>query len=148
MPDEISAQLTEKEVRPDWLVHGNRMRDIRLDDHTLVMMIRRGDDYIVPKGDTELQPGDKVLCITGEQAGLPADYTVSRREGFRHRVVKTIGGFVKTGRGADRGAVSGGTYPEAGGDGPDFDIGTDEVRDDVRFYEEIMEDEEHAERGE
>src|SRR5699024_11242684 len=61
MPDEISAQLTEKEVRPDWLVHGNRMRDIRLDDHTLVMMIRRGDDYIVPKGDTELQPGDKVL---------------------------------------------------------------------------------------
>ncbi len=81
MPDEVKAQLTEKEVRPDWLVHGNRMRDIRLDANTLVMMIRRGDDYIVPKGDTELRPGDKVLCITGEKARLPEDYAVSGREG-------------------------------------------------------------------
>ena len=29
---------------------------------------------------------------------------------------------------------------------PDFDIGTDEIREDSRFYEEIMEDEEDAER--
>ena len=63
MPDEVKAQLTEKEVRPDWLVHGNRMRDIRLDANTLVMMIRRGDDYIVPKGDTERRPR---LCARWE----------------------------------------------------------------------------------
>lgn len=152
MPDEVKAQLTEKEVRPDWLVHGNRMRDIRLDANTLVMMIRRGDDYIVPKGDTELRPGDKVLCITGEKARLPEDYAVSGREGFRHKALRTLGSFVRRGRrvghtpdGADDGAFvsadSGAETPL-----PDFDIGTDEIREDSRFYEEIMEDEEDAER--
>ena len=153
MPDEVKAQLTEKEVRPDWLVHGNRMRDIRLDANTLVMMIRRGDDYIVPKGDTELRPGDKVLCITGEKARLPEDYAVSGREGFRHKALRTLGSFVRRGRrvghtpdGADDGAFvsadSGAETPL-----PDFDIGTDEIREGSRFYEEIMEDEEDAERG-
>lgn len=151
IPDEIRAQLTEKEVRPDWLAHGNRIRDIRLDRNTLVMMIRRGDDYIVPKGDTELYPGDKVLCITGEQAPLPEDYAVSRREGFRRKALRTLGGF-----GRREGSV--GPAAEAdehaaylaaeSGCPSDFDIGTDEVRYDSRFYEEIMEDEEQLDHGE
>ena len=64
MPDEVKAQLTEKEVRPDWLVHGNRMRDIRLDANTLVMMIRRGNRYLVPNGSRKLYPGDKLLVIS------------------------------------------------------------------------------------
>ena len=85
IPDEIKAQLNEVEISEDWLVHGNHMRDIKLAENTLVMMIRRGDDYIVPKGDTELYPGDKMLCITEEQAALRADYAVSHPLGWRGR---------------------------------------------------------------
>ncbi len=151
IPDEIRAQLTEKEVRPDWLTHGNRIRDIRLDRNTLVMMIRRGDDYIVPKGDTELYPGDKVLCITGEQAPLPEDYAMSRREGFRRKAFRPLGGFGRR-EGSAGPAVEADEHAAylaaESGCPPDFDIGTDEVRYDSRFYEEIMEDEEQLDHGE
>lgn len=151
IPDEISAQLTEREVKAEWLVGGNRMRDLKLDDHTLVMMLRRNDDYIVPKGDTELQPGDKILCIIGESDALPADYTVSRK-GIRGRVRRAMRRSASKGKEEER-------YPQVtsldeesmiyaaaeSGDSDeirDLDTATQErVFHDPRYDEDIMEDE-------
>lgn len=90
IPDEISAQLTEKEVGSHWFAHGKFLKDINIDDNTLVMMIRRGDDYIVPKGDTELVEGDKLLCLTGEADTLPADYAVLPKERFGAKLRKRL----------------------------------------------------------
>lgn len=77
MPDEIQAALTEMEVGPDFLKHGNTLREITLQPNTLVMMIRRGDNYIVPKGDTVIEVGDRILFISTDSAALPDDYTAS-----------------------------------------------------------------------
>lgn len=78
MPDEIKAALKEMEVKPEFIASGRQLKDVTLDANTLVMMIRRGDEYIVPKGDTEIFVGDKILCITSDVSELPDDYSVSR----------------------------------------------------------------------
>ena len=78
IPEEMKAALTEMEVKADFLAGGNTLKDIKLKPNTLVMMIRRGDNYIVPKGDTEIEVGDKILFISTNAAELPEDYSVSK----------------------------------------------------------------------
>lgn len=137
IPDEIKAQLTEVEVSESWLAHGNHMRDIKLAEHTLVMMIRRGDDYIVPKGDTELYPGDRMLCITEGQASLPDDYSVSRPKGWRGKAEAFVARLQKKAKSAVR---RGGDDDESdayiAADGP----GVSGSGGDPRFDEDIMDD--------
>ena len=88
IPDEIKATLTEREVKREWLTQGNRLKDLALDDKSLVMMIRRDDSYIIPKGDTELLAGDKILCISDDrQTNLPSDYATGGRT-FRNHMKK------------------------------------------------------------
>ena len=53
-------------IDPSHLVSGNTLRDMHLSDGMLVMMIRRGGEYIVPNGSVQLQPGDKLLIIKKE----------------------------------------------------------------------------------
>lgn len=137
IPDEIKAQLNEVEISEDWLVHGNHMRDIKLAENTLVMMIRRGDDYIVPKGDTELYPGDKMLCITEEQAALPDDYAVSHPLGWRGRAEAFVARLRKKAKSAVR----------RSGDDDESDAyiaadspGVSDNPGDPRFDEDIMDD--------
>lgn len=90
IPDEIKATLTEREVKREWFTRGNRLKDIKLDDKSLVMMIRREDSYIIPKGDTELHEGDKLLCISDEhQTSLPSDYATG--SGSFRRGMKKLG---------------------------------------------------------
>ncbi len=88
MPDEIKAALTEMEVGTDFLKHGNTLKEITLQPNTLVMMIRRGDNYIVPQGNTVIEVGDKILFISTDAASMPDDYVsrTSRREMLKERL--------------------------------------------------------------
>ncbi len=45
------------------LAEGNTLRDMHLPEGSLVMMIRRGTDYLVPNGTLPLLPGDALLII-------------------------------------------------------------------------------------
>lgn len=131
MPDEIKADLTEVEVRPEMLAHGALMRDLRLDKHTLVMMIRRGDDYIVPKGDTELHEGDKMLCVKAESDRLPEDHAVAPVTGLRGKALKAFAGLFGKERPSSPSSprleeVDPGQCVDDSG--TEFDIGTDDVR--------------------
>ncbi|MDE6127239.1 MAG: potassium/proton antiporter, partial [Muribaculaceae bacterium] len=45
------------------LAAGNTLSQITLPEGSLVMMIRRGDRYIVPNGQRRLLPGDSLLII-------------------------------------------------------------------------------------
>ncbi len=154
IPDEISAELTETEVRPELLAHGNKLKNVRLDSNTLVMMIRRGEDeYIVPKGDTELMVGDKLLCISGGASELPEDYTVTRRERFMQKARRLADGkwlaqLVDRKSSVKRVDAVSADDEETGSGASDFDIGVDdELRTGYRFDSEIMEDENDVRRG-
>lgn len=64
VPDHIRSEFSELEVNKGMIRNGSTLKDIKLPGHTLVVMVCRGDDYFVPKGDTELYPGDKLLVVS------------------------------------------------------------------------------------
>ena len=66
LPDEVKAKLTELKVSEEFLVNGDTLRNINLPKDILVMMIRRGDNYIVPRGDTQILVNDILLFIKEE----------------------------------------------------------------------------------
>ena len=66
LPDEVKAALTEVDIVEGGVRDGAQLRDVKLPEKTLVMMIRRGERYIVPNGSTVLHKGDKLLLISEE----------------------------------------------------------------------------------
>ena len=65
-PEEVKAALSEVDIVEGGVRDGAHLRDVTLPEKTLVMMIRRGDKYIVPNGSTVLHKGDKLLLISEE----------------------------------------------------------------------------------
>lgn len=64
LPEDISATMTECEVTPDMLYEGETLRTLRIAPKTLVIIIKRRDgEYVVPRGDTRLRVGDKLLLL-------------------------------------------------------------------------------------
>ena len=41
-----------------------RIREISLPRNTLIVLLRRGDRAVVPKGDTRVEPGDVLVFLT------------------------------------------------------------------------------------
>lgn len=64
LPDHVKAALTEMDVNAAMLSNGNTLKEIDLPPQTLVMMVKHGDEYIVPKGNTHIYLGDTLLLIT------------------------------------------------------------------------------------
>ncbi len=70
LPDKIKSALSEIEVREAFLAKGEQLKDISLPPNTLVVMVKRGEDYFVPTGGTELKLGDKLLVLTDNDVEL------------------------------------------------------------------------------
>ncbi len=64
IPDSIKSNFTEIEVTDSMLRHGCTLRDIAIPDNTLVVMISRAGDNFVPRGNTELAVGDRLLLVS------------------------------------------------------------------------------------
>lgn len=64
VPDHIRSEFSEIEVNASMLKGGDTLKDIRLPGHTLVVMVYRHEKYFVPKGLTQLLPGDKLLVVS------------------------------------------------------------------------------------
>ena len=62
VPEDI-AITSEITVTPELLKHGNTVRQLGLEDNALPIMLKRAGKYIIARGGTELQEGDKVLLI-------------------------------------------------------------------------------------
>ena len=62
VPEDI-AITSEIKVTPELLKHGNTIRQLGLEDNALPIMLKRGGKYIIARGTTELQDGDKILLI-------------------------------------------------------------------------------------
>ena len=64
LPDEIDSQLHDITLNEEMLVHGNRLADMNIPKGSLVMLIKRGNEFLIPNGQMELHVGDKLLFIT------------------------------------------------------------------------------------
>jgi len=69
VPEDI-AITSEIKVTPALLLHGNTIRQLGLEDNALPIMIKRGGKYIIARGATELQEGDKLLLIAKKEDDL------------------------------------------------------------------------------
>jgi cell volume regulation protein A len=74
MPEDIKSTMTEIALDETILDHGKRLMDIQLPEHTLAVMVKRNNLYFIPKGNTELRPGDKLLVITNNEDALLETY--------------------------------------------------------------------------
>ncbi len=64
VPDDIKSNFSEIEITDSLMHHGSTLRDIDIPDNTLVVMISRSGDYFVPRGNTELAVGDRLLVVS------------------------------------------------------------------------------------
>ncbi len=71
LADELPTSLQTLTLTPDHLAKATTLRDMQLPPGNLVMMIRRGNRYIVPNGTRHLQPGDTLLIIKEDSANKP-----------------------------------------------------------------------------
>ena len=63
LADEHATSLEKLVLRPEHFAQGCTLRDMQLPAGSLVMMVKRGDRYIVPNGKVELTVGDVLLII-------------------------------------------------------------------------------------
>lgn len=68
LPDEIQSSATEKAVTEDMLAVGTQLKDMSIPPQTLVIMVRRGEDFFIPTGISNMQVGDQLLIITDQDA--------------------------------------------------------------------------------
>lgn len=80
LPEEIQSSATEIEVTPEVIADGNRLREISLPPQTLVIMVRRGEDFFVPTGQSELAEGDQLLVLTDNDVEMANRYKEEQEE--------------------------------------------------------------------
>lgn len=74
LPDGIKSVMSEIEITPAVLKHGNKLMEFVLPDHTLAVMVMRDNHYFIPKGNTVLQEKDKLLMISDNDDALLQAY--------------------------------------------------------------------------
>lgn len=63
LSESIPTKLDAMKVSEAMLAQGNTLRDMHIPKGTLVMMIKRGKDFIVPNGNVEIKKNDTLLII-------------------------------------------------------------------------------------
>ncbi len=74
LPDEIKSAMSEIELTAEVLSGGNKLMNLNLPDNTLAVMVKREEQYFVPKGHTSLQSGDRLLVISDNDEALRKSY--------------------------------------------------------------------------
>lgn len=70
LPEEITAVTKEMTITAEHLSEGSRLCEMDIPDETLVILIKRDDTYLVPKGNTRLYIGDTILLLGRENEPL------------------------------------------------------------------------------
>lgn len=64
IPEEINTDLHDIVLTEEMLLQGNRLMDMNLPKGTLVMLVKRGNEFMIPNGTLHLHAGDKLLIIS------------------------------------------------------------------------------------
>lgn len=80
--DEIKSFMSEISIKEEYLANGSQLKDIKIPDNTLVIMVKRDEHFFVPRGNTELKVGDEILVITDDEEALETTYEFIKGENF------------------------------------------------------------------
>jgi cell volume regulation protein A len=72
--EEIKSAMTEIIITEETLKHGKNLMEMPLPDKTLAVMVKRGEKFFVPTGQTALHDGDKLLVISDDEEALKETY--------------------------------------------------------------------------
>lgn len=72
--EEIKTAMTEILISEETLKHGKNLMEMPLPDKTLAVMVKRGERFFVPTGQTALHEGDKLLVISDDEEALKETY--------------------------------------------------------------------------
>ena len=70
LSESLPTALTTRTITSTDLKNGNTLRDMNIPAGQLVMMIRRGDKYIVPNGTLKLKDRDDLLIIENKKENI------------------------------------------------------------------------------
>lgn len=64
LPEEIDSNLHDMTITQEMLNRADTLKDMNLPKGTLVMIVKRDDEYLIPNGSLKLHVGDKLLLIS------------------------------------------------------------------------------------
>ena len=64
LPEEIDTDLSDMTITTEMLNEADTLKDMNLPKGTLVMIVKRGDEFLIPNGTLKLHVGDKLLLIS------------------------------------------------------------------------------------
>ena len=64
LPEEIDSDLSDMTITREMLEEADTLKDMNLPKGTLVMIVKRGDEFLIPNGTLKLHEGDKLLLIS------------------------------------------------------------------------------------
>lgn len=70
LADELPTSLQTLTLTPEHLAKASTLSEMQLPAGSLVIMIRRGNRYIVPNGHRRLHPADTLLIIKEDESGV------------------------------------------------------------------------------
>ena len=78
--DEIKSYMSEISIKEEFLANGTRLMDLNVPDNTLIAMVKRDNQFFIPRGNTGLQVGDRILVITDDEKALEQTYKSMKGE--------------------------------------------------------------------
>ncbi len=64
LPEEIDSDLRDMTITEEMLEEADTLKDMNLPKGTLVMIVKRDDEFLIPNGTLKLHVGDKLLLIS------------------------------------------------------------------------------------
>lgn len=64
LPEEINSDLRDITVTEEMIANGDTLKEMNLPKGTLVMIVKREEEFIIPNGTLKLHVGDKLLLIS------------------------------------------------------------------------------------
>ena len=63
-PKRLTPTCHDMTITQEMLEQADTLKDMNLPKGTLVMIVKRGDEYLIPNGTLKLHAGDKLLLIS------------------------------------------------------------------------------------
>ena len=67
LPEEIDSSLSDMTVTPEMIEQADTLKEMNLPQGTLVMIVKRGNEVLIPNGSLKLHAGDKLLLISEKE---------------------------------------------------------------------------------
>lgn len=90
IPEETNTRMEERLVTEELVADGHLLKDISMEAGELVILVRRNERYIVPKGGLHLHVGDILLVVSENQELMSDDVPKKDNNGLINRLKRKI----------------------------------------------------------